>query len=348
MNYISGLNGVRAIAVFLVVIAHWFPQDHFLKIFPIGNFGVDVFFVLSGFLISRILFQEIKKNTNKVRILKVFLWRRFIRIFPIYYLTLFFLYLTRNTIGNNFVENINWYLFYVSNYLNYKETKWFGALAHLWSLSVEEQFYLFWPLLLLFIIKKKNILITGIMFIIIGTIYPFIIGGWHKVLTIACLNTFGSGIILAYSEVFEPKWKNIFFKYIKSIGYLMLSLIIINYLIYKIPFFSTRLATSIIAVQIIIFFKEKKEKNIIYRVCNSKVLDFLGMISYGLYLYHNLVPRYWKASINKLGLSTPYSKNYEFTYWESFLMVLILILTSYISWVIIEKPFLKLKKYISY
>ena len=110
-NYIPGLNGLRAIAVFLVILSHRLPLDHFLKKFPIGNYGVTLFFVLSGFLISRQLFFQIQnqvlKKTSDFIILKKFILRRSLRIFPIYYLLLFFMYFTDGIIGNRFREHFS-------------------------------------------------------------------------------------------------------------------------------------------------------------------------------------------------------------------------------------------------
>ena len=89
-KYISGLNGIRAIAVLMVIVYHRFPADHFLKIMPIGHFGVDIFFVLSGYLISRILLNGVTKIENNTatsfQLIKSFVIRRSLRIFPIYYL----------------------------------------------------------------------------------------------------------------------------------------------------------------------------------------------------------------------------------------------------------------------
>ena len=133
-KYITGLNGIRAIAVFFVIISHRFPKDHFVNLFPLGNYGVDIFFVLSGFLISRILISQIKnapiKNTSNYTILKNFILRRALRIFPLYYALLFFMYFTKGIIGSNFRENFSWYFFYGANYfitahgpLNYRQLK---------------------------------------------------------------------------------------------------------------------------------------------------------------------------------------------------------------------------------
>lgn len=350
MNYIPGLNGIRAIAVLLVIISHRFPQDHFTRIFPLGNFGVDIFFVLSGFLISRILFQQLKlinaKEKTGLRVTRQFILRRVLRIFPIYYLTLFFMYFTSGIIGNDFKENFYWYALYAANYLNYIETKWFGSLAHLWSLSVEEQFYIVWPFLLYFVFKKRILLLIG-LFIVIGTIYPFFFTGYSKVLTIGCINAFGLGALLAYIEIIKPNYEALFLKILNYIFLPTLLLICINYCIYKIPYFSGRLAISIIALKVIAYCRYNHSHNLIHRILENKILNFIGMISYGIYLFHNIVPRYWRFVLRKFNIDAP-SVTYEFSYLEFSIQTLFIILISYISWIVIEKPTLKLKKYIKY
>ena len=72
-NYIFGLNGLRAIAVFLVILSHRLPPGHILKKFPIGDYGVTLFFVLSGFLISRILFYSKVRKYNDFNRIFIFL-----------------------------------------------------------------------------------------------------------------------------------------------------------------------------------------------------------------------------------------------------------------------------------
>ena len=93
MKYIARLDSLRAYAVIIVIISHWFPKIAISKLFPLGSIGVDVFFVLSGFLITYILLGY-KNNSNGAikQKFKVFYVRRVLRIFPIYYLSLFLLY----------------------------------------------------------------------------------------------------------------------------------------------------------------------------------------------------------------------------------------------------------------
>lgn len=349
-NYIFGLNGLRAIAVFLVILSHRLPSGHILKKFPIGDYGVTLFFVLSGFLISRILFFQIQNKvflkTTDFSILKKFIFRRSLRIFPIYYLLLFFMYFTDGIIGNRFRENFSWYFFYAANYLNYTTNRWYGSLAHFWSLSVEEQFYLFWPLCLLFIFKKS--ILRFICFIILlGTLYPFFVEGKAEILTLSCVNAFGIGALLAYFEIMRPDWISFFNLSLKWLFIPVLVLLVLSNLIFKFPFFSERLAVSILSVTIISFCRFKGNHFIVQKVFENRILQFIGLISYGIYLYHNILPKYWSWGLEKINIKTPSSLG-QFSYTEFIVQTFFLVLISYLSWIIIEKPILKLKKYVSY
>ena len=151
LGYIKQLDGIRAIAVLLVIVSHWFPGG-FASRYVLGSIGVDIFFVLSGFLITRILIAERLKFSaapstySRLKSIKNFMVRRSLRIFPIYYLLLILLVLCANQFPNPVAQDWKWYFFYLQNILFYINQGWPGGkLSHLWSLAVEEQFYLFWP-----------------------------------------------------------------------------------------------------------------------------------------------------------------------------------------------------------
>src|ERR1700733_11280286 len=105
MTYIKQLDSLRAIAVILVIVSHWMSGDSIIGRFPTGSIGVDIFFVLSGFLISKILFDNRNKseelNISKSATIKNFYIRRALRIFPIYYLTIFILLFIHKYTGTN-------------------------------------------------------------------------------------------------------------------------------------------------------------------------------------------------------------------------------------------------------
>lgn len=150
-NYRSDIDGLRAIAVSAVVIHHAFPE-----LFPGGFVGVDIFFVISGYLISSIILDNLARNRFSFA---DFYARRVKRIFPALFLVLastlaygwFVLSpLEYKAVGKHALAGS----FFVSNFAFWQEAGYFDAsavekpLLHLWSLAIEEQFYMFWPLVL--------------------------------------------------------------------------------------------------------------------------------------------------------------------------------------------------------
>jgi peptidoglycan/LPS O-acetylase OafA/YrhL len=164
-SHLPVLDGVRGMAVLMVLLFHFWQgtpiyQHHFspnaariMSTLSIGQKGVDLFFVLSGFLITGILLRT--KGT--VNYFKNFYIRRSLRIFPLYYAVVLGC-LTAGFIGSNphFQWEKNWwYLLYLQNI---GITFWPGSVAgpwHFWSLAVEEHFYLFWPLVVLIFDHRK-------------------------------------------------------------------------------------------------------------------------------------------------------------------------------------------------
>ena len=161
LEYRADLDGLKAIAVFAAIFFHadyeWFRG---------GFIGVDIFFVISGFLITSIILKD--KENNKFS-LYIFYLRRIRRVIPaLFTVTLFSVfaasYLMSNSDFEPFSKSALSVIFFISNFFFWTESGYFGAaselkpLLHTWSLGVEEQFYIFYPLLLIFFCKfKKNI-----------------------------------------------------------------------------------------------------------------------------------------------------------------------------------------------
>lgn len=152
---------LRSLAVFFVIITHWGPNDFsspvftsiYQKIMPNGVFGVDLFFVLSGYLITQILLTARINagGVNKLKIIKAFYIRRALRISPIYYLLIIIVILLKDQFV---INHILYFITYTSNFLVFKTRSWV-SITHTWSLSVEEQFYLIWPWVMIFPHKKS-------------------------------------------------------------------------------------------------------------------------------------------------------------------------------------------------
>jgi peptidoglycan/LPS O-acetylase OafA/YrhL len=142
-GYAPQLDGLRALAVAAVAWSHWLPQWQFGL--PLGA-GVHLFFVLSGFLITRILLG-LRGETQRGAAVGRFLMRRALRLVPAFYLVLGLaawadVPLVRDTWA--------WHAGYLSNVYIAGEHRWLGHVSHFWSLAVEQQFYLVWPWLIVF------------------------------------------------------------------------------------------------------------------------------------------------------------------------------------------------------
>ncbi|MBB2699636.1 UNVERIFIED_ORG: peptidoglycan/LPS O-acetylase OafA/YrhL [Rhizobium esperanzae] len=150
---IRGLDGLRAISLLLVLMAHWSPIPYLNKIAEWGRGGLLIFFVISGFLITRILIGLARRRpqVEGVQLLKGFYGRRFFRIQPIYYLALAFVICMG--LNDAVREDAIYHVFFVqnlSNVLLQNDIGSYGPAAPWWSLAVEEQFYVFWAPIVIF------------------------------------------------------------------------------------------------------------------------------------------------------------------------------------------------------
>ena len=150
MKHIKQIDGLRFIAVFLVLLEHF--ATAIAKHFEAGFYGVDLFFTISGFLITSILLNAKEPFWAAY---KKFLGRRTLRIFPLYYAVVFILYIANHPFVHQYIFN---FLTYTYNYAWVKYNIPGNSAAHFWSLSVEEQFYLFWPILILLLRNNKTAL----------------------------------------------------------------------------------------------------------------------------------------------------------------------------------------------
>ncbi len=162
---IPALDGVRAIAVFLVIFYHFgFEQVP-------GGHGVMMFFVLSGFLITWLLLKENERNGNIS--LKGFYRRRILRIFPAFYAYWLLVVVLLLAAGKQVPWPHAWSaFFYVSNYYNALHHHPENAFSHTWSLAIEEQFYLLWPML--FILWRRNpARMTAGLIVLVGAVWIY-------------------------------------------------------------------------------------------------------------------------------------------------------------------------------
>ena len=177
LRYFKNLDALRAFAAIAVIVAHYFDASRMgegsriAKISLLGNSGVSLFFVLSGFVITRILIN----STQSSGYFSSFYIRRTLRIFPLYYFSLLcYWYLpgliNKTTAMHSFSAADFYFVFYLQNFartFNWIQT----GPGHFWSLAVEEHFYLIWPAVVYFALKKNLQLLTWLSIAIIIIIH---------------------------------------------------------------------------------------------------------------------------------------------------------------------------------
>lgn len=355
MKYYKQLDSLRFFSVLCVMIGHWISWDtenRFVKGFHWGN-GVDFFFVLSGFLITEILYnQKIEielGNTTFFQSIKKFYTRRTLRIFPIYYLLIIFLFYINY---KNTREIFPYLISYTSNILEAKTNNYVGDFNHFWSLAVEEQFYIIWPFFI-FLISKKHLLkfiIATITLSIISRICFIIIAPnqWMAAsyLTINVMFALGIGALLAYIKNSYTAFFNkisasmLLAPFVFTI-YIFLSFKVVNKGYFPaINFLLDEVLFCIFSAFVIARAVGSEYKYIAKFILENKNFTHLGQISYGLYIYHLFaISTYWDYIAPKLGLHTDKKE----TAWM--LYFLFTWLTAEISYLFIEQPINYLKKY---
>jgi peptidoglycan/LPS O-acetylase OafA/YrhL len=201
------LDGIRALAVCAVLVQHFLGGNIGGRFLPFGSYGVRVFFVLSGFLITGILLRErgVKASFHPAG---HFYARRFLRILPLYVMVL----TVASAINVEGIrERLPWHAACLTNVYYALHGTFIGPEGAFWSLSVEEQFYLCWPWLMFFLPwEKLPYFIVAV--ILVGPIFRLgaILAGWNSVavttLTFACLDALGLGALLAL--VSDKRWLN--------------------------------------------------------------------------------------------------------------------------------------------
>jgi peptidoglycan/LPS O-acetylase OafA/YrhL len=363
-GHIIQLDGIRFIAVALVLLAHLTDTT-----LPIGELGVTMFFVLSGFLITRILMQSRDKLKDQPggfkKYIRKFLIRRTIRIFPVYYLCIFILYI----IGDPSVrQHLGWLVLYATNIYMAVNEAWMGSVDHLWSLAVEEQVYLIFPFLIFFVPRKNLLTVFGVMgvFAVLLRLYFYMSGkSWivSYVTMPACLDSFALGGLMAWLQLNRKET----FSYIFNKKWLVLASMIVWILVYywsyelglksdpvnkynfvKILF--DRLSASVFSF-FLIGSAAVGYTGLMAAFLENQLSVYLGKISYGIYLYHNFVfNHYHSYNIPNHPVVRFFNKVYrhfpELEHFPPFQIVTIFALTvmvAAISWHFFEKPINALK-----
>lgn len=354
-DYMPQLDGLRTLAVVGVFAQHALPRDIVDALEP-GAIGVRLFFVLSGFLITCILLRAKSEAAllggSKAKVLIAFYARRLLRIFPLYYFVLALAFRYQITEA---IEGAPWHLAYLTNVYCFLIEDWIGPLSHFWSLAVEEQFYLFWPLIVLYTPNRWLGAVIGfvVLFAPIFRVLAYVPteNSLVEFLTPACLDTLGIGALLAYCwEYYDSKKIGRCCHCLAVIGLVLFGVIKTAQqtcsfgALMHVGFMSFSLAMICVWV---INFGAKGFDGLVGRFLASRPMIFLGMISYGMYVWHNFGLHLfaWRLS-GRFGIDIGYPVELG---WKRLVYVsLFSVVAATFSWYLFEKHINKLKRYFPY
>ena len=330
IEFRNDINGLRAIAVLAVVFYH-----AELGVLDGGWLGVDIFLVISGYLISNIIISELNLGIFSFR---NFYMRRIKRIIPGLFFTLlltipFSYFLLSPKAMTEYINSLISTIFFYSNYY-FNNLIFYNAepaglmpLLHTWSLAIEEQYYLLFPVVAYFLFKNfKNhffLIISTLTFVSLfsnsltqdfSKFYQLQFRVWELLL----------GVILM---IINSKYT---FRHLEKIGSPLM--------LFSIMYFDSSNVNEIepkimalLGVSLIILSNQKK--TVLSKILSTKLLSTIGIISYSIYLLHQPLFSFFRVYKN--------SKMQEVTQLEKVNLILILLVISYISWMLVEKQFQK-------
>jgi peptidoglycan/LPS O-acetylase OafA/YrhL len=358
-SYIKPLDGLRGGAILLVIFFHNFD---YLYVSGLGWVGVDLFFVLSGFLITRILL----KAKHRPRYFLNFYVKRTLRIFPLYYLFVlgcFVMVQWFHIERLNPIKNyLGYFVTYTPNFLFYRLDGFIPrfAMGHLWSLAVEEHFYLLWPWVI-YINKKQRLIYIALLAIISSVLLGVGMLSHHSwmvmyTFTFSRLSTILLGSLLAVLVLRHTLLlQKIMVPLIAVTGLCIAGFYAKLYFINRLPldFFlfhpSTTITHSrgIMLLVFALFFTGlvgyTVSKNKWSAILSTKPLVWLGKYSYGIYVFHFPVYLLCRDYVGHF-LGSPFNAGLPGRLWVSFICVLITLGISILSYYLFEMRFLRLKK----
>ncbi|MBO9701650.1 MAG: acyltransferase [Sporocytophaga sp.] len=364
---IPNLNALRFISAFFVFLVHYFnyinpsqvyksqiTQCLYHYLISKGNLGVNFFFVLSGFLITHLLIAE-KNLTGSISV-KNFYLRRILRIWPIYYFIFFLGFFIYPLLTSKFSlpalsEHATWFAAFLGNIdRSYTDFTGIGCdlLGIMWTVSVEEQFYLFWPLLF-FCFSSRKLMVLVFLLICFSlafriynfTDYRFIYFHTFSVMSDLLVGCFAAFAINEYPTL-KFKIENlsnntIRFFYLSFFSFLLFQKEL--YMVIPLLDYFDRLIFSLFCISIILHQAYSKTG---FKVGQIRYLENWGIISYGFYALHLLSIMFFQKLLLILKIEASDTSIY-------FLLGIVLtfsisIIISNLSYNYFESPFLKLKE----
>ena len=343
---IKGFDGIRALAVIVVFFNHW---TAFGRGYHTGDYGVWTFFVLSGFLIIRALHKDrirVEKGASAKSAILEFYGRRALRIFPVYYATLLAVTLVSlfHHVPNwDFPSALSHYTYTTNIYIGLIKGAFIGWFSHFWSLAVEQQFYLFAAPLFLLSASRLSVVICGavsLLGLLVWTMMhlagaPEIAIYTNSFIGFGMITMGGLAALLLSSAPQQGSRSWLAVAVMATMALLPLLVIAAGSRGVEIGWIKL-LAVPLAAVMLAEIFTN--QNSLMVKALEWAPLRYLGVISYGFYIFHNMIPRtILRVASEKTGVDIPVQLDVPFGFAAA-------VVLAHFSWILLERPLLRLKK----